>query len=112
MGDPVKAPDSTPKKSMMLVKAEVWRPLFLAALRNSGNVRAACQAAGIDRKTSYLHRQRFPNFAKEWADALEDACDVLEASLVEVITALSETLAKDNPKFRSGDFMERCLEGK
>src|SRR3990170_2300313 len=25
MGDPVKAPDSTPKKSMMLVKAEAWQ---------------------------------------------------------------------------------------
>src|SRR3990167_8743128 len=92
MGDPVKAPDSTPKKSMMLVKAEVWRPLFLAALRNSGNVRAACQAAGIDRKTSYLHRQRFPNFAKEWADALEDACDVLEAEAWQRARASSDLL--------------------
>jgi hypothetical protein len=56
-----------------------WRPAFLVALRNSGNVRAACQAAGISRPQAYGARERVPAFATAWDVALEDACDLLEA---------------------------------
>lgn len=56
-----------------------WREPFLAALRNSGNVRAACQAANVSRPVAYKHRNEYPKFAAQWDDALEDACDVLEA---------------------------------
>jgi len=57
----------------------MWRPKFLEALRNSANVRASCQAAGIARVTAYHHRALYPNFAEEWDEALEEACDALEA---------------------------------
>jgi hypothetical protein len=57
----------------------VWRPKFLEALRNSANVRASCQAAGIARVTAYHHRALYPGFAEEWDEALEEACDALEA---------------------------------
>ena len=56
-----------------------WRDLFLQAFRNSANVRAACQAAGIDRTTVYKARQRSKEFAKAWQEAREDAIDALEA---------------------------------
>jgi hypothetical protein len=42
-------------------------------------VRHACEAAGIGRTTAYEHRERHPDFALAWDEALEDACDLLEA---------------------------------
>lgn len=72
------ATKATPQKKPRRSAGE-WRPVFLAALRNSGNVRAACHAAGIDRPKAYDHRDRDPAFAAAWATALEDACDTLEA---------------------------------
>lgn len=51
---------------------------FLERLRNSGNVRAACKAAGVPRRTVYRWRHRFVTFRDEWDEALEDACDILE----------------------------------
>jgi hypothetical protein len=56
-----------------------WRPLFLGALRNSANVRAACQVAGIARATAYKSRAASQEFAAAWDEAVEDACDILEA---------------------------------
>ena len=47
--------------------------------KRQGNVRASCLAAGIARKTAYVWRDRWATFAAEWDEALEDACDVLEA---------------------------------
>jgi hypothetical protein len=63
---------------MAHLKASVWRPKFIAALRNSGNVRAACQQAGVPRRTAYRHKARSPEFADDWDEAVEDACDYME----------------------------------
>jgi len=52
---------------------------FLDKLRNSGNVRLSCRAAGIPRRTVYDWRDRWVTFRQEWDEALEDACDILEA---------------------------------
>jgi hypothetical protein len=60
--------------------AGAWRPAFLASLRNWANVRAACHAAGIHRATAYAHREADAAFRAAWDDALEDACDLLEAA--------------------------------
>jgi hypothetical protein len=56
-----------------------WRPKFIEVLSNSANVRAACRAAGVDRATAYRHRERNAAFAQEWAQALQEAGEVLEA---------------------------------
>lgn len=61
-------------------KAEIWRPLFINALRNSGNIRASCQAAGIARDTAYKARSASAEFAAQWDEALEEAIDTLEAA--------------------------------
>ena len=58
---------------------EQWMPVFLFALRNSANVRAACQAAGISRKEAYRRRGNSARFRDGWDEALEDAVDTLEA---------------------------------
>lgn len=55
-----------------------WVKAFLAALSESGNVRLACEAAQINRWTAYDRRENDPDFAKAWADALDQAADLLE----------------------------------
>lgn len=69
-----------------------WRPVFVEALRNSGNVRYACQQAGIDRKTAYKHRETAPEFAAQWDEALEDAIDALEVYARDRAKKNSDTL--------------------
>ncbi len=58
--------------------AHAWQPDFIAALRRTGNVRAACKAAGISRTAAYNARNAFADFKALWDEALEDACDDLE----------------------------------
>ena len=55
-----------------------WAAEFLGALRDTGNVRLACQAAGISRPTAYDRRDRDPVFAGAWHWAREDAGELLE----------------------------------
>jgi hypothetical protein len=62
-----------------LANTDVKREQFIEALRNMGNVRASCQAVGIARKTAYRWRNKWKSFAADWDEALEDACDILEA---------------------------------
>lgn len=52
---------------------------FLLAFRESANVRAACLAAGIGRRTVYTWRDEYPAFAAQWTEAEAEAVDVLEA---------------------------------
>jgi hypothetical protein len=56
-----------------------WGPRFIESFRASGNVRLSASSAGIDRDTAYKRRARDPRFAEAWAQAREDAIDVLEA---------------------------------
>lgn len=55
-----------------------WRLKFLDGLRMHGMVMQAALEAGIHRNTAYFERQRDPEFAKEWADALDRGVDMLE----------------------------------
>jgi hypothetical protein len=63
--------DYTPKKAR-------WVKGFLAALRESGNVRLSCEAVKIERKTAYNLRDADEDFAQAWQDALEESADLLE----------------------------------
>lgn len=85
-------PEPTPEKESRRRTAGEWRRLFLAALRSSGNVRASCQAAGINRRTAYDHRDRSLVFRQQWDEALADAIDVLEAVAWQRARAVSDTL--------------------
>jgi len=51
---------------------------FLAAYRETGNVAASARAAEIDRRTHYEWMHTDPGYAKEFADAKEDAIEHLE----------------------------------
>jgi hypothetical protein len=56
-----------------------WRPVFLVTIRATGNVRLAASAAGINRATPYVRANRDPAFAAAWAEAEQEAIDILEA---------------------------------
>lgn len=56
---------------------EAKRRAFLAALRATGNVRSACEAAQIGRRTAYNWRED-ASFKADWDEAVTDACDLLE----------------------------------
>lgn len=59
--------------------AEVnWKEKFLDALRNTANVRLACQAAGVSRLVALREKDKDPEFDENWEMALEDATDILE----------------------------------
>jgi hypothetical protein len=77
--------NATPEPSR--VQAHDWRPAFLAAFRNSANVRAAAQAAGIDWSTAYKARKREPLFAEAWEMAEQEALDLIEARAVQLALA-------------------------
>ncbi len=55
-----------------------WAQPFLTALANSGNVRIACETAKITRRIAYILRKNSRTFDKQWEEAIEDACDLLE----------------------------------
>jgi hypothetical protein len=55
------------------------RQRFLAALRETGNVRGACIAAAVPRTNIYEHRHADEAFAKAWEEAEQIAADRLEA---------------------------------
>lgn len=59
-------------------RARAWKPVFIEALRALGNVRVAAHKAGISRGHAYLQKQKDPNFAEAWDDAVDDATDMLE----------------------------------
>lgn len=67
----------TPEKA-----APVWEKAFLSALSEAGVVRYACKAAGVDPSAVYDRRREVPEFAAAWAQALDDAADLLESEAV------------------------------
>lgn len=62
-----------------LARASDKIEVFLSKLRDTANVRLACEAADIPRSTAYMWRDKYATFADAWDDALEEACDRLQA---------------------------------
>lgn len=54
-----------------------WADVFLLSLSESPNVSEACRVAGIGRRTAYDARERLPEFAAAWDDALDSSVDNL-----------------------------------
>jgi hypothetical protein len=59
-----------------------WQTLFIAALRQTGNVSEAAREAGQRRSAVYTQRRNCPVFAADWEDAIEEAADRLELTAV------------------------------
>lgn len=58
-----------------------WVPVFLAQLREAPNVSAAARASGVSREAAYAYRDRNPEFAFQWDDALGESTDELIGEL-------------------------------
>lgn len=56
-----------------------WKKTFIEMLQNTSNVRVSCEVAKISRDTAYKHYKTDAKFAARWDEALESACDILEA---------------------------------
>jgi len=90
----------TPKKGIVAVNkrgrslpsAMEWRPIFLATLRATGNIRLSCHQAGIGRKTAYIAKEKSAEFQSQWEEALNDAVDVLEGEARKRALETSDTL--------------------
>jgi hypothetical protein len=55
----------------------------LDALARTPSVTVAAQAAGVDRRTVYRHRDADPAFKEAWNDALDQTLDALEHAVYE-----------------------------
>ena len=49
--------------------------LFLATLAETGVVSAATKAAGLEHSAPYKYREKHPDFAEQWVEAMEVASD-------------------------------------
>jgi hypothetical protein len=63
--------------------AEDWQARFLSHLRDTGNVRRSCEAAGVARSWAYELRDKDPQFAQAWKYAALDAADLLEETVTD-----------------------------
>lgn len=52
-------------------KRKLWKPAFLHMLAQMPVVRAAIQHAGIEPSTAYRARDKSPEFARQWDEALQ-----------------------------------------
>ena len=79
----------TPKKAR---RTGEWRESFIAALRDSGNVRLACSMAGVSRAMAYKEKEKGNGFAAQWQDAMQDAVEMLEGIARKRAMESSDTL--------------------
>lgn len=77
-----------------------WERPFLVDLARYGVVTSACEAAKIDRPSAYAHRDRHPDFAAEWAAAIEERNDRLERLAIERIER-----GWDEPVYQGGELV-------
>lgn len=57
-----------------------WKDKFLDAMRNTGNIRLSCLAAGVSRAVAMREKEADPEFSEMWDLAFEDATDILEGT--------------------------------
>lgn len=71
--------DATKKRAPKKPIDTSWHPRFIRSLECGANVRMACKDAGVTSDTAYTHRQRFPDFARQWAEAMDLGIAELES---------------------------------
>lgn len=57
----------------------IWTQVFLEMVRNTGNVRLACDTAGVHRVTVHHYKRNHADFAEAWEVAIGEAMELLEA---------------------------------
>lgn len=61
-----------------------WREPFLRQMATIPNVTLACEVSGVSRRQVYRVRSEDEEFRAAWDEAIETACDLLEAVAFEV----------------------------
>lgn len=75
-----------------MVSSKDWRDKFTQHLAKTGNVSKSARLAGVPRRTVYDERDKNPDFAQAWEDALEEGADELEEEARKRALADSDTL--------------------
>lgn len=90
-------------------RPEVYRPLFLRILRNSGVIREAAEASGLTPYQVRAAMRRDEGFAALVNDALEDATDLLEIEMRRRALAGSDLLMMFALKKMRPEYRDRVL---
>lgn len=69
---------TTARNTRRTSKKDQWQAAFLAELSATGNVSDSAKAAQVSRVFVYEQRRADEAFAAAWADALDQAADVME----------------------------------
>ena len=67
---------------MRASQRKIKQELFIAAFGKCGSIKQACTIAGIDRKTFYNWKKDDKQFAEQFTEAEEDACDTIDDEIV------------------------------
>ena len=79
---------TTPKRGTKVTRQNA----FIEALKQTGNITLAVQAAGVTRTQAYRWRDASDEFAARWYEALQAAGEVLEAEARRRAFSGSDTL--------------------
>jgi hypothetical protein len=71
-------PAIKPTQAIQRARSHRWPKRFLEVFRQTGIVRAAAEAAGVDRTMAYKLRDKNPKFAAEWDKAILESTELLE----------------------------------
>ncbi len=82
-----------------------WVEVFLECLADVPNVQGACRAAGISRQSAYDHRERDPEFARRWQDAMEASTDDLVGEMYR-----RARKGHDKPVYQGGELIGHTRE--
>ncbi len=85
--------------------ARDWMPAFLDAFRDLGTVTAACEAAGVARRTVYDARHADEDFALAWADVETESTESMELE-----ARRRAVKGTDKPVFQGGIEVGRIRE--
>lgn len=93
MGDQTRKPRSKKPTPRVPMGGKDWKPKFLAKLAELGVVLPACVGAGVSKFAAYTAKAKDPQFAQDWADAIEAHIQSLEAELFRRATKGNDTTA-------------------
>ena len=96
------APNKKPRKPRRDGWTEERRKIFIAVLRESGCVLDACRVAGMSDTSAYRLRERDPDIAAQWDDAVANARRGLVA-----VAHQHAVVGKETVIYRNGEEVER-----
>ncbi len=75
-----------------MTRKKDWKPVFLEAYRENGNVKEAAEAAGVTKQAVYKARKAGAAFAEQFDRARDELADDLEAVAIRRARDKSDTM--------------------